>query len=270
MKHVVMFSGGAGSWAAAKRVAAEYGTADLILLFADTRVEDRDTYRFLHEAASEVGGELVIVCDGRTPFEVFNSERFLGNSRLAACSHVLKQRPCRAWVERHCQRDGATVYVGIDWTEGHRLPAVERGWAPWPVVAPLSSPPYLDKHALLAAVRAAGLRPPADYAIGLPHANCGAQGCVRGGQAYWMRLLQSRPEVYRRTEQSEQDLRRRLGADVAILTDRTGGQRRPLTLRELRERAEVGDRFDQLDFGACGCFTDRADDARGHGPDPGP
>ena len=36
MKHVVMFSGGLSSWAAAKRVAAEHGTDDLVLLFSDT------------------------------------------------------------------------------------------------------------------------------------------------------------------------------------------------------------------------------------------
>lgn len=42
MKHVVMFSGGIGSWAAAKRVAAEHGTADLTLLFTDTLIEDAD------------------------------------------------------------------------------------------------------------------------------------------------------------------------------------------------------------------------------------
>lgn len=44
-KRVVMFSGGVGSWAAAKRVAERRGTDGLILLFADTKSEDEDTYR---------------------------------------------------------------------------------------------------------------------------------------------------------------------------------------------------------------------------------
>ena len=81
-KHIVMFSGGLGSWRAAKRVAAEYGTANLVLLFADTRMEDPDLYRFLHEAAADVGGELVVIAEGRTPWEVFTDVRFLGNSRV--------------------------------------------------------------------------------------------------------------------------------------------------------------------------------------------
>ena len=36
LQRVVMFSGGIGSWATAKRVAAQHGTADLTLLFTDT------------------------------------------------------------------------------------------------------------------------------------------------------------------------------------------------------------------------------------------
>lgn len=56
MKHVVQFSGGAGSWAAAKRVVAEHGTHDVVLLFADTLIEDQDCYRFLLEGAANVLG----------------------------------------------------------------------------------------------------------------------------------------------------------------------------------------------------------------------
>ena len=40
VRHVVQFSGGIQSWAAAKRVAAEHGTDNLTLLFADTKMED--------------------------------------------------------------------------------------------------------------------------------------------------------------------------------------------------------------------------------------
>ncbi|WP_218578851.1 hypothetical protein [Phytohabitans houttuyneae] len=39
--HVVQYSGGIGSWAAAQRVIAAHGTTDLVLLVADnTGVED--------------------------------------------------------------------------------------------------------------------------------------------------------------------------------------------------------------------------------------
>jgi hypothetical protein len=58
MKHVVMFSGGIGSWGAAKRVAASHGTECMTLLFADTKIEDPDLYRFLTDAAANIGAPL--------------------------------------------------------------------------------------------------------------------------------------------------------------------------------------------------------------------
>lgn len=56
MQRLVQLSGGGGSWAAAKRVAEQYGTDDLTLLFADTLIEDQDCYRFLVEGAANVFG----------------------------------------------------------------------------------------------------------------------------------------------------------------------------------------------------------------------
>ena len=68
-----MFSSGAGSWAAARRVADECGTSDLFLVFADVKGnnpsphagEDEDNYRFLKEASADTGGTLVWLNEGR-------------------------------------------------------------------------------------------------------------------------------------------------------------------------------------------------------------
>jgi hypothetical protein len=260
---VVMFSGGIGSWATARRVADTHGTDGLVLLFADTLVEDEDTYRFLHDAAVQVGGELVKVADGRTPFEVFHDDHFLGNARLANCSKFLKQKPCRDWLETNVPPDDATLYVGIDWTEMHRLPAIVNGWSPWTVEAPLTVPPLYDKISMVDQARRAGLEPPAAYAAGFPHANCLAQGCVRGGQAYWHLLLRDRPEVYAATEAEEQKVRATdWGADATMLRDRTGGTTTPLTLREFRLRLErQPSLLDADEWGGCGCFTDEPEAA---------
>ena len=55
----------------------------LTLLFADTKTEDEDLYRFLPEAAANVlDAELVITAEGRDIWEVFFDRRFLGNSRV--------------------------------------------------------------------------------------------------------------------------------------------------------------------------------------------
>lgn len=257
-KHVVMFSGGIGSWMTAKRVLDANRPCDLTLLFADTLVEDEDTYRFLGDAAAQIGAPLVTVADGRTPFEVFNDDHFLGNARLANCSKYLKQKPCRAWIEANCDPDDTVLYVGIDWTETHRMPAISEGWEPYRVEAPLTEPPFYAKQQMIAEAIKVGLEPPSAYAEGFPHANCGAQGCVRGGQAYWKNILIQRPEVYAKTEAAEQEIRTTdWGSEATILKDRTGGEATPMTLQEFRERnAAQPSMFDEFEWGGCGCFTE--------------
>lgn len=225
MKRVVMFSGGVGSWAAARRTVEAHGSAGVVLLFTDTRIEDPDLYRFLDEAAANVGVPLVRIADGRTPWDVFEDRRMLGNSRVAPCSTELKQRPARAWMAQNAP--DATVVLGIDWTEEHRLAGAQRGWAPWQVEAPLCSPPYRSKHEWLEELGRVGMAVPKLYREGFAHNNCGG-GCVRAG----------------------------LGRPVSILRDRANGDAEPLTLRDLRLQLELQPTlFDGGEWGGCGCFV---------------
>jgi hypothetical protein len=291
-----MFSGGLGSWMTARRVAEQHGTDALVLLFADVSSgrsphvgEDEDSYRFIREAAANVGGELVTVSDGRDIWQVFHDDRFLGNSRLANCSKFLKQKPCRDWLDANCDPAETTLYVGLDWSEPHRIPANRLGYAhgfdrpcvdikaclayingvpgvepckrhlgdrAWHVEFPMTEAPYLDKTQMMAACEAEGIEIPRLYRAGFAHNNCGGF-CVRGGQAQMELLLREHPERYAFHEAEEQKLRDYLGKDVAILRDRTGGTVTPLTLRAFRERLEgQADLFDPLDVGGCGCFTE--------------
>jgi hypothetical protein len=264
-----MFSGGLGSWLTARRVALQHGTDDLVLLFADVASdrsphvgEDEDTYRFIREAAEDVlgsalvGERLITVRDGRDIWQVYKDDRFLGNARLANCSKFLKQKPCRDWLEANRNPDDTTVYVGIDWSESQRLPAIEAGWAPYRVQAPMTWAPYLDKAQMVAACEAAGIEVPRLYRAGFPHNNCGGF-CVRAGQAQMELLLREHPERYAFHEQQEAELRDYLDKDVAVLKDRSGGTTTPLTLGRFRERIEdQPDLFDPLDFGGCCCFTE--------------
>lgn len=269
-----MFSGGIGSWATAKRVAEEHGVDDLTLLFADVKGstadphigEDEDLYRFNADAAANVGAELVVVSDGRNIWEVFKDDRFLGNSRLANCSKFLKQRPSRAWLEANRSPDDTVVYVGIDWTETHRLPAIEKAYLPYTAKAPLTDPPYLDKEQMIEWAVKEGLEPPRLYARGFPHNNCGG-GCVRAGMGQFEMLLRQNPERFATWERKEQEIRDHLAKDVSILKDRRktannpAGKPVPLTLKSFRERIESRDEEEQLGFdfddvGGCGCFVD--------------
>jgi hypothetical protein len=241
-----MFSGGRMSWAAAKR------TSDpKVLLFCDTKIEDPDLYRFLDEAATAIGAPLVKVADGRTPWQVFDDVKFLGNNRVAPCSRVLKQEVARAWMTEHYPKGSATVVLGYDWTELHRVEAAMVGWAPWPVSAPMCQPPYRSRGDIDDELAATGVALPRLYRLGFPHNNCGG-GCVRAGHDHWRHVLRVTPDVYEEWEHQEERQRERLG-NVAILRHRSGPKLgEPLPLAEFRVLQET----DQLgfDWGGCGCF----------------
>ena len=256
MQRIVMFSGGAGSWATAKRVKERHPDDPLVLVFADTKAEDPDLYRFLQDSAANLNARLVWLQDGRDLWEVFRDKRFIGNSRLANCSHLLKQKPAREWLEANVQPDDAVIYVGIDWTETHRLASIVEAYKPYRAEAPLTEPPFMDKAAVLEWMRREGIEPPRLYALGFAHNNCGGF-CVRAGQAQFKRLLEVFPERYAYHEAQEESMRQMLDRDVSILSEQRQGHKVPLTLRSFRERQESQPGlFDADDWGGCGCFVD--------------
>ena len=257
MKHVVMFSSGVGSWAAAKRVAAEHGTENLILLFCDTMIEDPSNYRFLEEAAANVGGELVILRDGRHPWEVFHDRKFQGNSRTAHCSIELKAKMADRWL---AERDGPfTVYLGIDWTEEHRVAIPRKRMvgkiaSVEAVEAPLCDPPHLWKSQIFDLLKAEGLTRPSLYEQGFPHANCGGF-CVRAGMAHFALFLRTHPDRYAWHEAQEIALQKALPTAKPFIRKTVDKELTYLTLKEFREMVEAGAQFDLFDWGGCGCFV---------------
>lgn len=263
---VVMFSGGIGSWAAAMRARDRFD--EVTLLFCDVggdhtephAAEDEDTYRFLNEAAGQIGTPLVTLNQGETIWDVFMRRKFLGNSRIAPCSIELKQKPAHAWMDEHCEPD-TTVVIGIDWSESHRLPAVENAYAPYAVWAPMTEPAWMDKRQMIDWCRSCGVNPPRLYATGAAHNNCGG-GCVRAGHVSFIRLLDTNPARFAFWEQQEQQMRDFLGKDVSILRDHTGDG--PLTLATLRAIHESDQlsmfEIDLFDEGGCGCFVQEMSD----------
>lgn len=305
-RRIARLSGGVGSWAAARRDLERHPDAERAYTFADTLIEDADTYRFLIESAANLCGlplgevadlaaealrlsparrdtmpdrkaalarlrlrtrhrlpALRWLMDGRTPWEVFEDVRFLGNSRRDPCSKWLKRVLLDRWTEENCDPASTVVIVGIDWTEAHRFlgtkdkPGLrqrkaERGWT---YEAPLTEPPYQTKEQLHEWAAGFGLRKQRLYQIGAAHANCGG-GCVKMGQGGFALLLQADPCAFAEWESNEEYLRALLG-DVSMLTDRRGnGKKKPLPLRVFRERIEAGWQPDMFDVGGCGCAVD--------------
>lgn len=256
--HVVMFSGGIASWAAAERTVARHGAAGTVLLFCDTLIEDADLYRFLDEAAAHVGAELVKIAEGRDPWQVFRDSKFLGNSRIDPCSRILKRELAATWLSGHAP--GATIVIGYDWSEAHRLPATVRRYKALGhrVEAPLTEKPYLTRTEMFAELKRIGIAAPRLYAAGFSHNNCGGF-CVKAGQGHFATLLKTLPDLYAYHEAQEQEFRQFIGRNVSILSDTNTGVKHPLTLRTLRERIQAGRQIDLFDIGGCDCMGDPAD-----------
>lgn len=268
MKRVVMFSGGICSWAAARRVKHRMQWSDqLTLLFTDTKAEDEDLYRFLSEAAEDIGGELVWIAEGRTPWQVFRDNKMIGNTRADICSRILKRDLSDKWLADNCDPASTTIYLGISWDEAHRFDGVDENGSPtgakhryarlgWRCEAPMIEPPYRTRNDILASLRRSKIVPPRMYAEGWAHNNCN-RFCIKAGEGHFSHLLRVRPDLYQFHEEQEADP---VFNGHTILRDRRGGETKPLSLRQLRERIEAGGQVDMFDLGGCGCFTSETAD----------
>jgi 3'-phosphoadenosine 5'-phosphosulfate sulfotransferase (PAPS reductase)/FAD synthetase len=258
MNHVVMYSSGIGSWAAAKRVVERYGTANVKLLFCDTKIEDEDNYRFLKDSSENIGAELVWLQDGRDVFDVFKDVKFMGNSRVDPCSRILKRELADKWIADNYSPETVQVYVGIDWTEEHRYKRMAPRKLPWRYYAPLTEHPLLTKAQLLEWARSESVEPPRMYRYGFQHANCGGF-CIKSGQAQFKLLWETWPNRYLEMEQREQEVYDHIGSSHPFIRVQRNGERKYLSLREFRETYLEGpSQCDLFDWGGCGCFMEDA------------
>jgi hypothetical protein len=265
--HIVMTSGGVGSFVTLAMVCEEFGVENVVSLFADTLIEDEDVYRFLEDTHAMLGIPLTRIADGRTPWEVFEQKKFIGNSRVDLCSRILKREIMDKWVEtNYPDPESCVCYIGIDWSEKHRHERLAPRKLPYVYKAPMVeklmmlSPEAKQKFCL-----ARGVKPPRSYAQGFAHANCGGF-CVKAGLGQFKMLYDKLPERYLMHENIEQ----RLIAENPKLkpflrkADRSG--ERFLTMRQYREEYLMPGSGEQLtfddlyDFGGCGCAIDYKDD----------
>jgi 3'-phosphoadenosine 5'-phosphosulfate sulfotransferase (PAPS reductase)/FAD synthetase len=247
MQYIASFSTGLSS-ALVVELAAARGLP-LRAVFCDTLIEHPDNYRFLADCAARwrelYGLEIETLTAGRDPYQVFADNHIIPNSLVAPCTQRLKTLPFESWLKTNAQL-GDTVLIGYDWKELHRIPATQARYEKigYAVDFPLANwqHDYSGNYADIVRARW-GIEPPAMYGLGYTHANCGG-ACVKQGQGDWLRTLRYQPDVYARIEAWEEQMRQNpTNANYAILKDRTGGDTKPLTLRQLRER-----QGGQLDF----------------------
>lgn len=289
MKHIVSFSGGAGSYKAGERVVEEVGAENTLFVFTDTRIEDIDLYRFMYEVIKKVFGErdtglgdlanglknrddidllmkrmgevypenFLYLAEGRDVWEIFFDEQYIGNTRNGNCTRRLKQEIFREWLESNYKPDECIVYLGFDWTEPHRFEKAIPHWNPYTVKSPLCDEPYLTKEDIFNELKESGIEIPRLYKFGFLHNNCGGF-CVKAGHGHFKLLLEKMPDRFVYHENKEKEWQQQTGKDNTILRDRRGGQTKPMSLEDFRKRIEEENDVCQLeldDFGGCGCYT---------------
>jgi len=251
VKHVVSYSGGLGSFAAALKVKRKWGECTLV--FTDTKTEDPDLYRFLVETSEALGCELVTLADGRDIWQVFEDVKFHGNSLIDPCSRILKRELFRKHMEATYDPAETVLYFGIDDRESHRMVAIKRNWQPWNTSAPLCDDP-MSREEILNELDVMGIDPPALYEMGFPHNNCGGF-CVKTGQKQMKLLLEKLPERYAWHEERQENLFAKIGKKHGFIRKVIRGELAYLSLKEFREMLSSGEKAEGWIEEGCGCFV---------------
>ena len=160
IRHVVNESGGICSFWATKRVIDRHGKDGVVRLFADVCMEDEDLYRFQREATEYFGVPLTRISLEKTPWELFEQQGMIGNSRSPLCSVMLKRELLDRWMRANTLELTTTLYIGIDWTEEHRLRDLRQRKPTWRIEAPMTEEPYWDKCKMLEELKRIGIEPP--------------------------------------------------------------------------------------------------------------
>jgi hypothetical protein len=250
----ISISGGKGS--AISAILAHENGLDYQMVFADTQGEHSTTYAYIIDLSVKLGKRIHWLQDGRDIWDVFIDEKFIGNSRIAPCSKLLKTRPVLQFLKENAAEDDPIV-LGMDWSELDRIERAQKVWAPRPVVSLINQfkcqRPDWDK--ILSKYFS---YEPELYKHGFPHNNC-AGACVRSGMKQWATLLEKMPEEFAKAEAGEKRVRDAIGGKHTIINLRRKGHKRGITLEEFRHMYVAGEiKVEPFDYGGCGCFVDDA------------
>ena len=245
--NVISYSGGLGSFMAAYLLKDQ----PMRLVFADTKTEDEDLYRFINETSKFFGVELEVIADGRNIWEVFNDVKFMGNSRIDPCSRILKREVFDAYMDKTASKENDSIIFGIDKKEEHRCVAITGRWAPWRCEFPLVKS-FKTREQILDVLDSIGIEPPRLYEMGFPHNNCGGF-CVKTGQKQMKLLLETFPERYAWHEEQQEKLFTKIGPR-GFIRKTIDGDLKYLSLKEFRESLDNGVPAEMWSQEGCGCF----------------
>lgn len=260
MNHIVSLSGGLSSAITAERVIERFGKDNLTLWFADTSWEDEELYTFLNRLEDRWQLPIYRHKDGRTPLEVAEEHKIIPNSLIAPCSYELKIKPFSDFIKMMDRP--LTVYIGMNWTEIHRMAAPKENYEKIYGVSvdfPLMWKPWEYRN-FASIIEEWNIEIPRLYKLGFPHNNCGGR-CVKQGISEWKRLLLTFPDRFNEVATWEQDQRKlsKSRSNRSISKEVKDNTIKPITLDQIAK--QVADfSIDQPrlidDSYACFCETD--------------
>lgn len=202
---VVGFSGGVTSAWVAGWALRNYPKEEVIFLFHDTKEEHPDTYRFIKEMSKALGHAVVERSGGRSVTELAHDENALPNNMMAFCSRILKTAQ-RDKFFKELKAQGVTEIIsllGFSKNEWRRIQrnTMRAEMGGYKVRFPVAEE-GVDKQICADWCSSLGVCPSEMYTWS-DHANC--VGCVRGGKAYWLAVLDNHPDVYQQRMEMEKE-----------------------------------------------------------------
>ena len=229
-------------------------------VFANTNYESEDTYDFIR-ALEKAGGVKIdwLNNDGKDIWDVFierkqmTAPKHLGGGCMA--SYHLKKVPLRKYS---AAIPGAIDLIGYGPDEEDRVArlAVKNPGERFEFPLFENKVFFCEQKRIIARH---GLTLPKAYREGMPHNNCNRQ-CIAAGIKFWALLWKDDPKRYDYAERREQEflqvLRDAGRQEFTFLRDRRGGETKNMSLRDLRESLERGERFaDERSRIPCSCST---------------
>lgn len=237
---VVGYSGGVTSAWCLDWALRKYPREEVVALFHDTKREDADTYRYLHQMAERLGVAITERSDGRTVEEVEDDEGAIANNRMAFCSRILKTEQ-RDRYFNELRATGINTIILVLGFSRHEWQRIQRATGRalsggYELRFPLAEA-GISKQACADWSREIGVRPPAMY-LWSDHANC--VGCRRGGKAYWLAVREHHPDVFEAMKRREDETGHTV-LKISLAQLEATGLRRKVSRRE------------SIDIGPCEC-----------------
>lgn len=238
---VVGYSGGVTSAWCLNWALSQFPREEVVALYHDTKREDEDTYRYLHEMAAKLAVTITERSDGRSVEEVEDDNHALANNRMAFCSRILKTDQKNKYFDE-LRATGVTEIILILAFSAHEDDRVQRAWANAQRGGYVVRFPLIEtgttKQQTAEWSMSIGVRIPRMYAWS-DHANC--VGCRRGGKAYWLAVKEHAPQVFEAAKLREQTFGHTFLKDQSLASLEVTGLRRQVKRRE------------SIDIGACEC-----------------